>query len=654
MRSLIFFSILPAAFVLPVFAENLLSNPGFEMTGPDGNPISWSIPSSLWRLDPSGGCCGGAALKYENADPTSPRLMPILRFSLTPGRKYLASCIVKTNSSDKRDLGCKFCVEWNGPDGKWVGGAYGPSKASEVQNWRKLEIATARIPSGCTSGHIAIIVEAGFLGEAWFDDFEMEELPMKPISAFFSDRYRDAAADGRVVFSAGLNADDIPGGLDGACASFELKVADGSVKRLAAAIDGNVASASFAVDELAEGTHPVVFRLRSKTGALIGGEMDFTRMENIPLAPVRFDGRRAVVDGKPFFPLGMYWQRITERELDEYAKGPFNCLMPYHTPSRRELDLCAARGLKCIVNLCRYHCRGHFKDKKEEIAWVKDVLAYSKGHPATLAYYLNDEIPISREKELVARYRYCRENDPGHPAYAVLCDFEEVREYMSTFDAVGMDPYSIPGKDIGLQTVWMSATESATKRTRPVWQVVQTFDYGAYKPSREEAAVVVAPTIKEMRNMIWQAIASGSDGLLFYSFFDLVKMNWKKPFEKAWPEVCGLGREVKEYEHVFLSAEVPPKISSVCGCPERIPCRAWRLGGAVYVLAVNATRERVGARIVVEGAYSSVFTLIGERTALKGSDEIEIEFPPLGLAFVRLDSGTSYEGKVNKDMEKAR
>ena len=45
--------------------------------------------------------------------------------------------------------------------------------------------------------------------------------------------------------------------------------------------------------------------------------------------------RRLILDGKPFFPIGMYWSSINEADLKLYAESKFNCLMPYGPPTRR-------------------------------------------------------------------------------------------------------------------------------------------------------------------------------------------------------------------------------------------------------------------------------------------------------------------------------
>ena len=482
-----------------------------------------------------------------------------------------------------------------------------------------------------------MIAEGGFVGNAWFDDFEFEELPRKPVAAVFSDRYRDSACDGEVTMSVALNGRDVQGGLDGAVAWFEFVGTDGRPWRGQAVLSGEVARLTFPVGSVALGPSPVKFRIRAKSGEEIAETLVFTHQAESVKPPVGFSGRRASVGGKKFFPLGMYWLRFSEGNLDEYAKGPFNCLLPYETPTEGQLDRCAEKGLKCIVNLCRYRFRGHFKTDAEEKAWVDGVMSYAKNHSATLAYYLNDEIPLSRLSELTERYRFCRANDPGHPAFSVVCEPADVREYLPTFDVIGSDPYPIPGRPLGSPTEWMRKIESATCRMRPIWQVVQVFDYGAYKHNREEALAVPTPTVDEMRNMIWQALANGADGLIFYSYFDLLKMDWKRPFSETWADVCRLGREVREYEDVFLSDEAAPSVHPIGTVPDEISYRAWSRLEAVYLAVVNPTLTPVRCRFSMRSVLKTSSVLVGRGTVmLEGDGVIVADLPPQGVAFARM------------------
>ena len=59
---------------------------------------------------------------------------------------------------------------------------------------------------------------------------------------------------------------------------------------------------------------------------------------------------RLIFHGKPFFPLGMYWSSVNADHLNIYGQSAFNCLMPYDSPNRKQMDLCHERGLKVIYS----------------------------------------------------------------------------------------------------------------------------------------------------------------------------------------------------------------------------------------------------------------------------------------------------------------
>jgi hypothetical protein len=61
--------------------------------------------------------------------------------------------------------------------------------------------------------------------------------------------------------------------------------------------------------------------------------------------------RRLLVDGEPFFPLGMYWSSIKEDDLQIYAQSKFNCVMPYGSPNRQQMDLAERYGVRVIYSI---------------------------------------------------------------------------------------------------------------------------------------------------------------------------------------------------------------------------------------------------------------------------------------------------------------
>lgn len=105
----------------------------------------------------------------------------------------------------------------------------------------------------------------------------------------------------------------------------------------------------------------------------------------------------------------------------------------------------------------------------------------------------------------------------------------------------------------------------------------------------------------------------GSNGLVFYSFFDIAKRGRpKETVDAQWADIVAVANEVKAREAVLLSEPGP----AAEGAPDGIVCRTWRTAdGGVTLLAVNALREPVECRIRV------------------GNKTREISLPPLGVEF---------------------
>jgi hypothetical protein len=364
---------------------------------------------------------------------------------------------------------------------------------------------------------------------------------------------------------------------------------------------------------------------------------------------VTFDRlHRTIIDGKPFFPLGMYWGQITEEDIAIYTNGPFNCLMPYKRPDEKKLDICHAAGVKVI-----YPISGFFNEigmaktpqKAEAVKarYIRNYIRRYRRHPAVMAWYLADEVPSKHEPVLAEKRSTVHEIDPDHPTWIVLDKPADVRPLINGFDVIGMDPYPVGnhgGKDrteIGIAAGWARQAKNATYGFKPMWQVPQAFDWGYYRPAETNRVEVRMPTCEEIRSMTWQAIAAGANGLVYYSFFDLLKRDkWPKARTAgAWENVCKVAREVKSFENILLSGETPPSV--VCTADE-ICVRAWLYEGATYLVVVNTTRNQVKEDVKLEAAFAKLVMLNGsDGCSLKDPHTISVALDGLGVAFVRCE-----------------
>ena len=141
------------------------------------------------------------------------------------------------------------------------------------------------------------------------------------------------------------------------------------------------------------------------------------------------------------------------------------------------------------------------------------------------------------------------------------------------------------------------------------------------------------PTEKEMRSMAWQMVASGANGLLFYSFHNIRKDSGDD-YERNWSAVKTVASELARFSAVFL---LDPGPDAACAVPAaKLPVRTWRGGDAIFVLAANATPECIAATIALEGARTSCETLFGSSAAIAPDGRVALDLPPWGVALVRL------------------
>ena len=616
--------------------EPIVRNGGFE-SGGDGSVAGWRAQGK-YAFRAGEGINGTGAFYCENGDPKYYGV-PGQEISLEPGKRYKFSVWIRTEDIKGDESGASICIEWNGADGKWLGGAYaGGVKGTRF--WTKVECMTPIIPENAQGFRIAPYVRRGMTGKAWFDDVSVTLVEPKIVSGICSTAYRNTAAEGDVTFRALLEKNEV---MPHERLFFRYLDAQGNLRFEPA--DANLAC-TVPVASLKMGRQKVGVSAHSEDGGLLGtAEMAFARVAQLPRRAVWFDRQgRTIVDGKPFFPLGMYWSAITTNKLEIYAKGPFNCLMPYASPSSKDLmDLCQTHGIKVIYSVKDVFVGTHWTPKgvnteEDEVRYIEDRVAKFKDHPALLAWYLNDELPLTMLPRLAARRDLMERLDPGHPGWVVLYQYDQIQGYMPSFDVIGTDPYPIPSRPAGTAATWTRVTARGTAGCKPLWQVPQAFDWAAYKKTPEEKKKNRAPTEAELRSMCWQCIACGANGLVMYSWFDLWKEPNGVPFARRWAEVCRVGEEIRKFIPVLLADELNGFARPVADSSDGpLSVRAWRHDGETWLLAVNSFDSPLDAQIDLSEKCTSATAAFGPAPKLAADGRrLEVSLAPLEPALVRV------------------
>lgn len=588
----------------PPAEKNLVANPSFEQAGLSTLPEGWHGDPQIFATDREVHHHGAASLRYSNDQPDRYRLCT-QKVPVTPGWKCRIGVWVKTKEIQGSESGATICLEWQGKNGKWLGGCY-PSGIKGTRDWTRIEEIT-RVPADGTSCTIGCYVRRGMTGTAWFDEVEVTRVVDPPMQTMLrSPVYRGritAVGPDEAQVRVRLNLAEHDLKPENVWLECRLQQEAGGKARWESTVPGSAAQEGLLdicvpVRGLAAGRYDLVLRLLGpQNRPLQTARHTLTRVPDDFHARCAIDERgRLLLGGKPFFPLGMYFTAIKEADLKVYADSKFNCMMPYGSPTREQMDLAQQHGLKVIYSIKDWYAGSHYCPKSirtaaDEEPLVRDRVRQFRDHPALLAWYLNDELSQQFIPRLEAHHRWVAEEDPQHPTWSVLYQFREVREYRNTFDVIGTDPYPIGRSPASMAADWTAETFRQVERSRPMWQVPQAHNWANYAKTPAERQRGHTPSYDELRSMAWQCICEGATGLVFYSWYDLQR-NPDVPFPVQWDGLKKIAAEVDGLAPALLSAEPVPPVTVEGGesskeTPRWLHWLARRHGGKIYLFAVN-------------------------------------------------------------------
>ena len=536
-------------------------------------------------------------------------------FPVEAGRKYRVSFQVK--GAVTNNCGYVF-FQWYDRNGNMLGRTQArPALYKDVgaRGWETITAESQRLPSDAARGELCIRVYNTTLGRMLFDDFEVKCDEFVPVEAVYSSAYRDEAECGVVKFVVPYSAPRNRYPTNSLSGTFSFAGERGRLEVAADTINKDFFEASVDVELLAMGTHAVKAVLRCGENMLGECMTRFTRLAKPSARRVRFDARgRALVDGKPFFALGVYVhpQDHDVRYIDRLCGGPFNCVI--------ECDASASM-------LDKFHSAGLMAIPKSPLnpKWAESCAKRLRMHPALLAWYVIDETPVFRADDRRALHQALDRADPDHPTFAVLAEPRNASAFMGAFDIISADPYPVGFRRLPLSISHLYARECrrSTCGVRPVWQVPQAFawDWCAKRGHPEEDRY---PTYDELRSMAWQGIAGGANGLLWYSAHQIFKNSAPGELEENWRSLVNVAKEIRSRFDVLLSDEPAPDVFS---SNTAIAVRAFRKDGMVWLLSANTTAEPVR----------------GEATVV-GCGKAPLDLPPLGVEFVEVKCGACSKG----------
>ncbi|MEN6544595.1 MAG: hypothetical protein ABFE07_00980 [Armatimonadia bacterium] len=292
-----------------------------------------------------------------------------------------------------------------------------------------------------------------------------------------------------------------------------------------------------------------------------------------PRPPITYDANNITyVNGKPFFPLGMYqvgWSRTKEQKiaaLREMAAAGFNCAHMSCTSLddfQPVLDEAQRLGMMLLIEGlgANYATVHRFKD-----------------HPAVLGWNSGDEPDCSNTppEEVGRTVEALRDADWSRLIYTTVASPDALARYAPYADVFTNDPYPVTAKNTNTIAV---ARQTARAResvagAKPLWMVPQCFGYAD--------GHWAVPTPAQERSMTYQTVIEGARGLVWYTFDDKSFMVLDHP--ELWAMMKQLVTELKALTPVLLQPE--GKVKRFTAGPEDV-IRAAAIGDTIMAAHTN-------------------------------------------------------------------
>lgn len=217
--------------------------------------------------------------------------------------------------------------------------------------------------------------------------------------------------------------------------------------------------------------------------------------------------------------------------------------------SIENLDAAHALGMKVISPPGLYAK----KDFDKELAY-KTIKCVDR-HPALCAWYLADEPELRKIDPFYVNEfnRYLKLKGVQKPTALVMFKGYEAHNYADIPDILVSDRYPIGWQPIESFAMHFRMIRYAAGESKKVFAMIQAFDW-KYYPEVWDGDDPHPPTLDELRNMTWTALALGADGIFYYAYDD---KKWKMTEHlETWDALRTVVAEIRAYEPLFKAEHV--------------------------------------------------------------------------------------------------
>lgn len=311
----------------------------------------------------------------------------------------------------------------------------------------------------------------------------------------------------------------------------------------------------------------------------------------------------ALVDGKPFFPIGVFTYSLDPTVLAELHEVQCNTVLHGFNPD--QLNLLHDHGLMAVCETAE--------------PWIKAAT----NHPALLGWYLTDEPEnrgVTPEGER-KRFLELKAKDPNHPIGLCHTSFEALTKFKDACDFTMTDIYPVTknrNTNVMGVSIMMDEARRIHGRNWPQWTDIQTFG-----GPESDNGVWAVPLPHEVRFMVYQALVHRATGILYFSYWP------QQP--RTWQSLATLNREI----HRLVPRLVSPGRETMLktdAAAIQVRMHSAPDNSSGLLIGINTSPKFVQTVIHAEHAAKEI-TLPFENRTLKPSPngELNERFTPYGI-----------------------
>jgi len=331
--------------------------------------------------------------------------------------------------------------------------------------------------------------------------------------------------------------------------------------------------------------------------------LSFSTLAESP-SKITFDAAgTTLINGKPFFPIGIFNYSPDTAALADICKHGFNTIVAtteHHKPEH--LDLIARYGLRIIC--------------PPTDQWLEPA----KKHSGMLAWYLADEPEGHGQTPAALREKYLqlKQKDPSHPIGLDHFLLDSLPDYKDAADFTMTSYYPLlagGGPALENFAVYLEKSRAIHGKNWPHWPFIQIFggpntDGGKWKQ----------PEPDEVRCLVYLALVHRAQGIFYFSY-------WPQA-PKTWTAVGVLNREIQMLTP-WLVAEGGEISASSTNPAVHVRARQLTNSSAGLVIAVNTTPGPVQTELsVAVGAGIKLRPVFDQSRGVPGSRKIVLPLLP--------------------------